>query len=483
MIQVYIISLKESQRRLDTEKLVLESNEKFKGRCVFQIFDAISPKHEDFEKFVQELYDAQSMLKSDWFHSDYCYQELLPQEFGCYLSHYLLWKECVKTNQPVVILEDDVTLESNFMQALEDCLKSPFDFVRLYGHYWGGHKTNLCALPIYTEAEEADYTEAEETDYYIKAEAPIENHEVTPPNSTQDTQQDFINETQQNPKEPFEPCKIAPQKISFNQVVFKKIKRKLNHFIGNILARTEVYKKLVAKYDELTGKYDELTGKYDELTGKYDELTGKYDELTGKYDELTGKYDELTGKYDELTGKYDELTGKYDELTGKYDELTGKYDELTGKYESLLAKEANIKETFWERRADNEKEAFFLEHFYLTSVYVSTTAGYYITPKGTKTFIEATERFKIIEPVDMFINNPTYHDIANFTYMPCPVSLNKHAFNSTIQNAKKPDISLKPPKKSYFDNLFYHQLNTRKCLRAFHKYSKQYDHLKTPKEV
>ncbi|GHR25475.1 hypothetical protein VN0452_08090 [Helicobacter pylori] len=256
-----------------------------------------------------------------------------------------------------------------------------------------------------------------------------------------ETQQDLIIETQQNPKEPSEPCKIAPQKISFNQVVFKKIKRKLNHFIGNILARTEVYKKLVAKYDELTGKYDDLTGKYDELTGKYDDLTGKYDDLTGKYDDLTGKY------------------------------------------ESLLAKEANIKETFWERRADSEKEAFFLEHFYLTSVYVSTTAGYYLTPKGAKTFIEATERFKIIEPVDMFINNPTYHDIANFTYVPCPVSLNKHAFNSTIQNAKKPDFSLKPPKKSYWDNLFYHQLNTKKCLRAFHKYSKQYAPLKTPKEV
>ncbi|GAA7397844.1 hypothetical protein BD0140_01580 [Helicobacter pylori] len=408
MIGVYIISLKESQRRLDTEKLVLKSNEKFKGRCVFQIFDAISPKHEDFEKFVQELYDAQSMLKSDWFHSDYCYQELLPREFGCYLSHYLLWKECVKTNQPVVILEDDTVLESNFMQALEDCLKSPFDFVRLYGHYWGGHKTNLCALPIYTEAE--------------APETPIENHEVTPPppNPAQDTQQDFIIETQQDPKELSEPCKIVPQKISFNQVVFKKIKRKLNHFIGSILARTEVYKKLVAKYDDLTTKYDELIGKYDELIGKY---------------------------------------------------------------ESLLAKEANIKETFWERRADSEKEAFFLEHFYLTSVYVASTAGYYITPKGAKAFIEATERFKIIEPVDMFINNPTYHDIANFTYVPCPVSLNKHAFNSTIQNAKKPDISLKPPKKSYFDNLFYDQLNTRKCLKAFHKYSKQYDHLKTPKEV
>ncbi len=426
LTQVYIISLKESQRRLDTEKLVLESNEKFKGRCVFQIFDAISPKHEDFEKFVQELYDVQSMLKSDWFHSDYCYQELLPQEFGCYLSHYLLWKECVKLDEPVVILEDDVALESNFMQALEDCLKSPFDFVRLYGHYWGGHKTNLCALPIYTEAEETDY---------IEAETPIENHEVTPPNPTQDTQQDFIIETQQDPKELSEPCKIAPQKISFNQVVFKKIKRKLNHFIGSILARTEVYKNLVSKYDDLTKKYDDLT---------------------------------------------DDLNKN---IAEKYDELTGKYDELMGKYESLLAKEVNIKETFWESRADSEEEAFFLEHFYLTSVYVATTSGYYLTPKGAKTFIEATERFKIIEPVDMFMNNPTYHNVANFTYLPCPVSLNKHAFNSTIQNAKKPDISLKPPRKSYFDNLFYHKFNARKCLKAFHKYSKQYAPLKTPKEV
>ncbi|WQZ71049.1 glycosyltransferase family 25 protein [Helicobacter pylori] len=408
MIGVYIISLKESQRRLDTEKLVLESNEKFKGRCVFQIFDAISPKHQDFEKLVQELYDAQSMLKSDWFHSDWCCGELLPQEFGCYLSHYFLWKECVKLNQPVVILEDDVALESNFMQALEDCLKSPFDFVKLFGWYWNFHKTNLRTLPLERDAVESmGETPIEDHAKTKEAEVPTENHEVTPPpNPTQDTQQDFIIETQQDPKELSESCKIAPQKISFNQVVFKKIKRKLNHFIGSILARTEVYKKLI-----------------------------------------------------------------------------GKYDELIGKYESLLAKEANIKETFWERRADNEKEAFFLEHFYLTSVYVASTAGYYITPKGAKTFIEATERFKIIEPVDMFINNPTYHDVATLTYLPLPVSLNKHCKISTIQNLKKSDISLSGPKKSYLDNLLYDQLNTRKCLKAFHKYSKQYAPLKTPKEV
>ncbi|MDU9777656.1 glycosyltransferase family 25 protein [Helicobacter pylori] len=258
-----------------------------------------------------------------------------------------------------------------------------------------------------------------------------------PPNPAQDAQQNSIIETQQ--EELSNPCKIASQKISFNQMIFRKIKRKLNHFIGSILARTEVYKKLVGKYDELNKNIAE--------------------------------------KYDELTKKYDDLT---DDLNKN---IAEKYDELMGKYKSLLAKETNIKETFGESRADNEKEALFLEHFYLTSVYVATTAGYYLTPKGAKTFIEATERFKIIEPVDMFMNNPTYHDVANFTYLPCPVSLNKHAFNSTIQNAKKPDISLKPPKKSYFDNLFYHKFNAQKCLKAFHKYSRRYAPLKTPKEV
>ncbi|MCQ2887584.1 lipopolysaccharide biosynthesis protein, partial [Helicobacter pylori] len=111
-----------------------------------------------------------------------------------------------------------------------------------------------------------------------------------PPNPTQDAQQDCIIETQQ---ELSEPCEIASQKISFNPVVFRKIKRKLNRFIGNILARTEVYKNIVGKYDELTGKYDDLTTKYDDLTTKYDDLTTKYDDLTTKYDDLTTKYDDL----------------------------------------------------------------------------------------------------------------------------------------------------------------------------------------------
>ncbi|GAA9228117.1 glycosyltransferase family 25 protein [Helicobacter pylori] len=332
MISVYIISLKESQRRLDTEKLVLESNEKFKGHCVFQIFDAISPKHQDFEKFVQELYDAQSMLKSDWFHS-YVGAGLTLPELGCYLSHYLLWKECVKTNQPVVILEDDVTLESNFMQALEDCLKSPFDFVRLYGCYWYYHETKFHVLPKEFVFPPFDY--------------------------------------------PFK-----------NNPILEKFKKFFD----------------VSRFLNLS----------------------------------------------------------------------------THKVIHYILKK--IQKSYY---ATHEKEAFFLEHFYLTSVYVASTAGYYLTPKGAKTFIEATERFKIIEPVDMFMDNSAYHDIANLTYVPCPVSLSEHSLDSTIQKPQKKSLKSYPfpPKKSTFKNLFYYSLNAKKRLKAFQQYSRQYAPLKTPKEV
>uniref|UniRef100_UPI0018F83408 glycosyltransferase family 25 protein n=1 Tax=Helicobacter cetorum TaxID=138563 RepID=UPI0018F83408 len=132
----------------------------------------------------------------------------------------------------------------------------------------------------------------------------------------------------------------------------------------------------------------------------------------------------------------------------------------------------------------HEKETFFLKHFYLTSVYIGTTAGYYLAPKGAKTFIDATERFKIIEPVDMFMDNPTYHDVANLTYVPCALSLNEHSLDSNICNQNLSKLSEcialpKPPKKSYFKNLFYYSLNARKRLKTFKNFYKKYNYLQS----
>lgn len=47
--------------------------------------------------------------------------------FGCFLSHYLLWLECIKTNVPYLILEHDAffirNLPANIIDKFDDVLK------------------------------------------------------------------------------------------------------------------------------------------------------------------------------------------------------------------------------------------------------------------------------------------------------------------------------------------------------------------------
>ncbi|GMT38198.1 hypothetical protein NHP20013_02610 [Helicobacter bizzozeronii] len=40
-------------------------------------------------------------------------------ELGCYASHYLLWQKCIQLDEPIVILEDDIDLESHFFESLD----------------------------------------------------------------------------------------------------------------------------------------------------------------------------------------------------------------------------------------------------------------------------------------------------------------------------------------------------------------------------
>lgn len=42
-------------------------------------------------------------------------------EIGCYASHYLAWQKCVELNEPIVIFEDDLTIESSFIETLKVC--------------------------------------------------------------------------------------------------------------------------------------------------------------------------------------------------------------------------------------------------------------------------------------------------------------------------------------------------------------------------
>lgn len=65
-------------------------------------------------------------------------------------------------------------------------------------------------------------------------------------------------------------------------------------------------------------------------------------------------------------------------------------------------------------------------------MYVVFIVGYYLIFKGVKIFIEVMECFKIIELVDMFMDNFVYYDIVNFIYVFCFVFLSEYFLDSII---------------------------------------------------
>lgn len=61
---------------------------------------------------------------------------LTPGELGCYASHYLLWERCVKENRPLLIFEDDVGINDNFLAAYQTAAKQieKYGLIRFSGH-------------------------------------------------------------------------------------------------------------------------------------------------------------------------------------------------------------------------------------------------------------------------------------------------------------------------------------------------------------
>lgn len=57
-------------------------------------------------------------------------------EVGCFLSHKRLWEECLSSNEPIIILEDDAILSPAFMDAVSQLTPlTGIDRINLEGYY------------------------------------------------------------------------------------------------------------------------------------------------------------------------------------------------------------------------------------------------------------------------------------------------------------------------------------------------------------
>lgn len=118
-MRVFVISLLQCELR----RAHVDNQMRMQG-VPYRFFDAIDGKagyRTSFEHYDQ----TQFIIRTG--------RDARPGEVGCFASHRELWKDCVASNKPFVILEDDVELAPNFSTALgvSDGLISRFGFIRL----------------------------------------------------------------------------------------------------------------------------------------------------------------------------------------------------------------------------------------------------------------------------------------------------------------------------------------------------------------
>ena len=127
-MKIFVINLERSKDRKAhmQEKLsLLEKDPLFKELDLsYSFFNAIDSKSESFKEYKA------------MFNPILCYlwhgRILIDNEIACYASHYSLWEECVRLDEPIIVLEDDIFFEEHFLSALQDMKRTRFSFVRFF---------------------------------------------------------------------------------------------------------------------------------------------------------------------------------------------------------------------------------------------------------------------------------------------------------------------------------------------------------------
>ncbi|MDF2183835.1 glycosyltransferase family 25 protein [Grimontia hollisae] len=107
-MKIIIVSLKHSlERRKKIEKTLSAL------KLPFCFFDAVDGKNEHHKIFDHYNNKKRVFIKG---------YPLKPGELGCFASHYSLWEKCVELNEPLLVLEDDIELEDDFLNVYKEIL-------------------------------------------------------------------------------------------------------------------------------------------------------------------------------------------------------------------------------------------------------------------------------------------------------------------------------------------------------------------------
>ena len=104
-MKIFVINLKSSADRRERIRKQLDQN-----NITYTFFQAI-----DGRKEAHPLFDKYN----DSRRKRYKRYRLSGGELGAYASHYLLWEKCVESGEPIVVMEDDVSVSPHFAAACD----------------------------------------------------------------------------------------------------------------------------------------------------------------------------------------------------------------------------------------------------------------------------------------------------------------------------------------------------------------------------
>ncbi|WP_271272763.1 glycosyltransferase family 25 protein [Aliamphritea hakodatensis] len=101
-MKVFVISLKQSTERREVVRQMLDEDD-----VSFEFFDAVDLSTSD----IYSRYNKEETLKKKGY-------VLTDPELGCFASHRALWQKCVDLEEPLLILEDNLQLNSSIRNSL-----------------------------------------------------------------------------------------------------------------------------------------------------------------------------------------------------------------------------------------------------------------------------------------------------------------------------------------------------------------------------
>lgn len=116
-MRIFVISRASDVQRREAVSSTLKNSP-----YVWGFFDAYEAG--TIPEWFEAVYDEKKAKK-------YRSYPLVPGEKGCFSSHIGVWLRCVNLDEPVVVLEDDFTLLSDFYNKLNIVGSSGFDYVKL----------------------------------------------------------------------------------------------------------------------------------------------------------------------------------------------------------------------------------------------------------------------------------------------------------------------------------------------------------------